>query len=276
MTRHADACELCGGEHHPLGTGRQGLRLVICHTCGLVRLDPLPSESQLAAYYATEYAAEFGAGDPHDAAFREAKARKALNRMAFLDDVMTAAGFEARTLVELGCAEGEFIGAARRRGLACSALEPDETLAAFVRDRYGIEVACGLFPATRPSTPPGGVDVAVAFHVVEHARSARDFIESLATLLRPGGLLYLCVPDLLMPGCSLDMPVVRACHLYYFTARTLTTMLIACGFEPLRVEASDVCGKPELKAMARKAMTPQPLRPDAQASAEILAGLLRR
>ena len=63
MQESSSTCPLCGSAEAAVAglRDRQGrpLTTLLCLGCGLYRSDPLPSEEQLRAFYATQYRLEY-------------------------------------------------------------------------------------------------------------------------------------------------------------------------------------------------------------------------
>ena len=82
-------------------------------------------------------------------------------------------------------------------------------------------------------------DAVVLWHVAEHLRTPEQTVRGIARLLRPGGVLLIAVPNFGSPEARigragwfhLDVPR----HLVHFTPSTLTAILAAAGFRPVKV-----------------------------------------
>src|SRR5437867_11739365 len=79
-------------------------------------------------------------------------------------------------------------------------------------------------------------DVAVNFEVIDHLFSPASFLEGMADVLRPGGLLVLTCPN----GKGFDVEALGALsntvdheHLNYFQPASLSGLLERCGFETI-------------------------------------------
>jgi SAM-dependent methyltransferase len=80
---------------------------------------------------------------------------------------------------------------------------------------------------------PACFDFIVAWDVLEHLAAATRQMERLHTLLKPGGRLYLTVPNSAswvarLSGAKWNMLLLE--HLWYFNPATLTRFLGRCGF----------------------------------------------
>jgi 2-polyprenyl-3-methyl-5-hydroxy-6-metoxy-1,4-benzoquinol methylase len=145
-------------------------------------------------------------------------------------------------LLEVGCAEGEFLRAAAAAGFDVTGVEPDPHTSARARDVYGLDVTTGTLPQAEYS--PASFDVAVLFHVLEHLDSPHQMVTELYCLLKPGGLLVIETPNIDTVWFRLLGRRWRQFipdHYYFFTPHTLRRLLQGAGFHMLQVKR---VGKP--------------------------------
>src|ERR1019366_7639872 len=82
-------------------------------------------------------------------------------------------------------------------------------------------------------------DAVILWHVAEHLHEPGATVRAIARLLRPGGVLLIAVPNFGSPEAVLGragwfhLDVPR--HLVHFTPSTLTAILEAAGFQPVKV-----------------------------------------
>jgi 2-polyprenyl-3-methyl-5-hydroxy-6-metoxy-1,4-benzoquinol methylase len=200
FTRYAYAgermtCNLCGSAE-TVSICRNDRRLkrlhtVACKECGLMRTDPMPTEAELSAYYASEYRRDyqwaFSTRPPRfhvNRSRREAQARRAM-----LAPVLKP---QAQVL-DFGSGSGEFLDLMRSEGHSAVGIEPGESFAAHARHAYGAEVICK--PWQDVALPAGRFDVITAHHVLEHLREPVRAMARLADWLADDGALYIAVPD---------------------------------------------------------------------------------
>ncbi|MBP9080105.1 MAG: class I SAM-dependent methyltransferase [Flavobacteriales bacterium] len=95
----------------------------------------------------------------------------------------------------------------------------------------GIPVKEGVLNPT--DFAPESFDVVCTFEVVEHLVDPSDEIDKMLTLLRPGGLLYVTVPNFNCIARHADPGNWNVAsypeHLNYFTPRTMNALLTAKG-----------------------------------------------
>jgi SAM-dependent methyltransferase len=203
-----------------------------CGHCEFLFLGP-DAAPDTSALYDDEYFAGYDGGDY----LAEEEQRRHESRLR-LDDVVRRRPPPAR-LLEFGAAAGFFLDEARRLGYDGVGVEPNGRMAAHGRDRLGLELHTGLLEDL--GLPAASVDVACAWHVVEHIPRPRQALAEVHRLLRPGGHLFVEVPNAASTvarrqGVSwspLDLPY----HVGHHSPRSLRTLLEGSGFEPVVLES---------------------------------------
>ena len=95
-------------------------------------------------------------------------------------------------LLDVGCADGMFLDAARRRGIAGTGLEADADAAA-AAGRAGHHVRAGFFPE---AVEPGArLDIISFNDTFEHLPDPAAALDVCRRLLEPGGILILNLPN---------------------------------------------------------------------------------
>lgn len=213
------ACLVCAGpvQAHP--------GFVRCTACGLEALDPSPTDDELDRAYATAY----GEGGTKFRASAEVVLRLAADRMA--RHIHASLPRRAR-IVDVGCGRGVVAGALAHRG--CSVVGVERSLDAVrgLDPRVQVCIAPQLSDA---DLEPASFDAVVCRHVLEHLRDPIGSVQAMQRLLKPGGLLFLEVPNVE----SLQSRVFRDAwlhrdpprHLTHFTPTALRTVLSRAGLE---------------------------------------------
>jgi SAM-dependent methyltransferase len=107
-----------------------------------------------------------------------------------------SAGGEKR-LLDIGCAYGPFLVAAKEAGFSPAGLDPAEDAAAYVRETLKLEAHQGYFPQTGAAALGGeaSFDVVTLWYVIEHFREPRRVLAEVRRLLKPGGVLAFSTPS---------------------------------------------------------------------------------
>ena len=143
---------------------------------------------------------------------------------------------------------GMLLRLARARGWDGVGVEPSPALHQIATEELGLNVHNCLLEEV-PAEEYGSFDVVALSDVFEHITQPREFLGVAARFLRPGGLLYVKVPNarwnLLKQGMArrLGVSLSRGVwdsyeHVVHYTDPTLRAMLKAGGFEPLEVTSS--------------------------------------
>jgi 2-polyprenyl-3-methyl-5-hydroxy-6-metoxy-1,4-benzoquinol methylase len=148
----------------------------------------------------------------------------------------TTAIADGRTgrLLEIGCADGTLLRAARQLGWEASGIDPFEPFVLHCRSQ-GFRTALGYFPDDLPTDWPR-FDAIALLDVLEHAADPRTFLRNAWARLVPGGLIAIQVPNL----NSLFIRLQGATninfthgHWTFFTPHSLAMMMVSVGFEPV-------------------------------------------
>jgi SAM-dependent methyltransferase len=98
-------------------------------------------------------------------------------------------------LLDIGCAYGPFLAAARDQGFDCLGLDPSLDAVRYVKESLGIPAVQGSFPEMPDALGSGGFDVISLWYVIEHLTAPLRALEAIGGLLRPGGVLALATPS---------------------------------------------------------------------------------
>ena len=127
-------------------------------------------------------------------------------------------------ILDVGCASGLFLKAAMDAGWKVTGVEPSEVLA---RKARALLAGAGEISATtleRCAFPPQSFDAITLFDVLEHVPDSRGFLATCAALLKPGGWMFLNVPDLDSWEARIlgsRWPLLLPEHLNYFNRNSL-------------------------------------------------------
>lgn len=148
--------------------------LVECQECGLQYFCPMcPGDPEF--YLELASSPEYY----YDTRWEFARVRSRLARpMAVLD---------------VGCGAGAFLGAIRSVVARASGWEPNCQVASQARGR-GLDVETGDLEAFAARNPRA-FDAVCAFQVVEHLARVQPFLKTVLSCLRPGGCLFVSVPN---------------------------------------------------------------------------------
>ena len=150
-----------------------------CNACGLVQQSPVPPS--VSAFYPA-----------YPVHRRKSAAFNAVRRL-LMSRAYYRPGSRARLLLDYGCGDGSYLEWVRRPALQVAGYEPDVEHAAAVAARIGAPVFADAQELLRRYA--ASFDVVTLHSVLEHVTDPHGTVELAARLLRPGGVLYLVVPQ---------------------------------------------------------------------------------
>ncbi|MDZ4721379.1 MAG: class I SAM-dependent methyltransferase [Roseiflexaceae bacterium] len=236
-------CPLCGGSAYRVFLRGPDLfmhvpglfQLVRCTNCRLIYQNPRPSLSSMSRYYPDRYGAYESAetGLRGRIGLSGALTRRALGmRCRLIDHTIDTTPGNTRRLLDIGCASGLFLEAMQQQGWRVEGVEPDVASARGVSERLGIVVFAG--PFEHASYPTGHFDAITLWDVLEHLHNPMASLHEIRRILRPGGALFIRVPNAASYGARIcgrywsgyDLPR----HMSLFTPYTLAQALAQAGF----------------------------------------------
>jgi len=228
----ARACPACGG---PLASWLTvpgsdpalpgDYELARCRSCGTaVTLAAAPAQAHEAGAY--------GGGAPRGSRLL-APLLRAFDRRR-LAQLTRAGALPPGRLLDIGAGRGRFVAQARAAGWYAHGIEPSRRGVEGAR-ALGIELLAGGIDDV--PVPPGSLDAATLWHVLEHVDEPGAALARIASWLRPGGMLLVGVPNLASVQARLGaarwyhLDVPR--HRTHFTVTGLEALLRTHGLEPV-------------------------------------------
>jgi SAM-dependent methyltransferase len=155
---------------------------VECTACSLVQQYPLPAD--VSALY-EDYPVHSSRS-----AFQRL-ARRIFQRQVYFRPV---AGSGCQTLLDYGCGDGTFLREMQNRFNSICGFEPGGVHADALSEQLNAPVYSS--PEKLCAERTGTLDIITAHYVLEHVNDLRGAFETFQTLFKPGGLLYIAVPNI--------------------------------------------------------------------------------
>jgi 2-polyprenyl-3-methyl-5-hydroxy-6-metoxy-1,4-benzoquinol methylase len=233
------ACDLCGAQEPEmlLESSRLDGPLVRCRECGLVYVGRRIRDFTFAAADPATSHSLSQRVDALDLVDRSVEdAEEPLRRRGFEDRVARLRRhLDSGALLDVGCAAGDFMLAARAAGFDVEGVEPEPTSSERARAR-GLRVASATL--TEAAYPAERFDAVTMLHVLEHVASPREMLAEVRRILRPGGVVAVEMPTIDTIWFRLLRSRWRQLipdHYYFFTAGTLSRALATAGLHTLEV-----------------------------------------
>jgi ubiquinone/menaquinone biosynthesis C-methylase UbiE len=220
-------CDLCGSTKYKvlyrkpdnwLRSTTYMFPVVKCDHCGLVYVNPRPTQEAMSAFYPPTY---------DDERSSSSAMRRYDRQMAYLP---VASGDER--LLDVGSARGDFLAAVKDRWPQMQVTGTD--LFSSASPTAGID----FFSGDLTTLPLGdhSFDIATAWAVFEHLHSPTRYFETLHRLLKPGGKFIALVTnaDSAYGRFAYTEDVPR--HTYHFSRETLSLFAEKTGFKLIDVK----------------------------------------
>jgi 2-polyprenyl-3-methyl-5-hydroxy-6-metoxy-1,4-benzoquinol methylase len=229
MSQPRKACPVCGSERQVGIVEQNSLQVVRCERCGHRFVWPVPSDTELAAIYDQTYYR----GSHRSVGFSDYDGLTAARQRMFARHLNRLEGTkQAGRVLDVGCATGDFLEAAQRRGWDAVGVDPSPA-----RDQA---LTAGLRIVGRTiddaDVEAGSIDLITFWDVLEHLPDPAASLRRAASLLAAGGIVAATVPN---AGSAVARISGRRWfgyktageHLQFFTPSTIRRCFAAAGFE---------------------------------------------
>lgn len=222
-------CPACGPSAGGAGPVRElplGFATVTCAGCGVEWQWPRRAPHELAGEYGREYYDSWGIGEAEEAV-RRMKLRT-FDRLLVEIERQVAPG----RLLDVGCATGFLLEAARRRGWEAFGVELSEYASRVARERFGSErVVHGRLEEA--GFEAGSFRALTMTDLIEHVADPLGTLRDAHRLLEAGGVLALTTP--MVGSCShrcmgRRWTHYKSEHLQYYRPQAIRGQLEAAGF----------------------------------------------
>jgi SAM-dependent methyltransferase len=235
LTTVLPSCPLCNGTTYTDLARYPQLVWVRC-ACGLIYKRDALATPDAQQDYEADY---FGSGGEQGRRYDARSARRVTKSRHQILDALNHT--EPGPLLDIGCSLGYTLVAARELGLAATGADVSKHAIETCRE-LGFRAERGLLGAL--PFADGEFAVVTMKHVLEHTSDPRAALADVRRVLRPGGALFIAVPDARY-GKSVRNPVASRYyrpeahgveHFVYYTPATLSRLLEDTGFRVERVD----------------------------------------
>jgi 2-polyprenyl-3-methyl-5-hydroxy-6-metoxy-1,4-benzoquinol methylase len=245
-------CPACLEACNPAVARFPGRTFFRCRRCGLMY--PLSFGGEEVSYdheyFFGEYRRRYGRSYLEDFSAIRAMGERRLDVLERIlaatrgpsDPVRGTSGEKGR-LLDVGCAFGPFLAAARARGFEAHGVEVSAEAAAYVRRELGLP--CSIGDVEDPSfwqgsgLGEGSFEAVTLWYVIEHLRRPSALLLRLNRLLRPGGVLAFSTPSASGVSGRRDlMAFLEASpedHRTVWSPAVTGALLRSCGFRLRRI-----------------------------------------
>ncbi|MFP3089019.1 class I SAM-dependent methyltransferase [Treponema sp. TIM-1] len=231
-------CVLCGSRQFRPRLSCEGFSYVACRGCGLVQINPQPLDQTVMSRYREDYGESYLSYELanevsflrlqelalEDAGFYEWEKSLNLSKKPF------------PKVLDVGCATGSLLTLLRGRGWQVRGVEISTPQAEYARAKRGLDVR--VLPLEKNNFPENEFTLVLASHLIEHLNDPAAFVGEVYRILSPGGLFLVTTPNIAGFQARFFKGRWRSAifdHLYLFSVKTLSQLLLQTGFGVERV-----------------------------------------
>jgi 2-polyprenyl-3-methyl-5-hydroxy-6-metoxy-1,4-benzoquinol methylase len=208
---------------HTHGVTDEIFNVVKCQRCGLVFINPRPTEEEISNYYP----AEFYDTEISPELLLKSKKNVLEGKFKFIENL------EPGRLLDIGCQKGEFLYYAANRGWDVQGVD----FSNLPPNLFNMPIFYGLLEDA--PFADNSFDVITLWAVLEHLHDPVQMLNNVCRLLKPGGSVYILVPNFnSIPGRFLRQDDIPR-HLIMFTKRTFELAAEKAGLKTNKFVFSD-------------------------------------
>ena len=241
---HEVPCNLCGSSKytffHKLGESQ----IVKCSNCGLYFLNPqLDKEDLQQLYDHTYFLSEESAitGYEDYISDKENIVRTSHKKLKRIEKYYPQKG----TILDIGCATGFFLLAAREREWDARGVEYSDYASQIAREQHSLQVKTGTIKEAEYKDE--FFDCVTMWDLIEHVTDPMADLAEVNRIMKPDGILAIITPNVASFIAKLWgkkwLLWNRTDHLYFFSPNTLNQMLKKNGFKIIKVKNLGYGGK---------------------------------
>jgi ubiquinone/menaquinone biosynthesis C-methylase UbiE len=228
-------CPVCGSHDHTQVYQAKDFFLLKCNECTVLRkgFDEALSSSTVQALQDSVYVSL----SRNDLAITR---RMASLRLALLKEQATGG-----SLLEIGCATGEFLEQSKDGGFDVLGIDTSERYSEYAKEK-GLNIrTCKVESLVSEAQT---FEIATMFHLFEHIENPDVFLRNVSNVLTENGLLMIVLPNLASRTDRffryLSHTFHQADHLYFYDKNTLSRLLESNGFDVVAAQSKEYLHHP--------------------------------
>lgn len=225
-------CALCDNKEHDFYRKIDDYRLVKCSQCGLVYLNPRPTQREIDKEYSAEYHInKIIRKELKGVEEIEEEINKNIGRVEEIKHLENKG-----KLLDIGCGSGFFIACLKKYGWNVSGIDISKWATEFARKKLRLNVITGTVEDVQFNEK---FNIVTMYHILEHLPNPIGSLKKVLELIADDGTLIIKGPNLgsfdrIWHGKKwrgYDLPF----HLYHFTPKTYQMILKMAGFSVQKI-----------------------------------------
>lgn len=205
-----------------------------CANCGLVLFDLDLTDEAIKAFYEKDYFF----GRCYVDYIREKRALQLNFRKHLKELLYHVDSPKQKALFEIGCAYGFFLELAKKEFGFVQGIDISEDGCEYAREKLGLNVVRGDF--IKFDIEKNKFDIFCLWGTIEHLKNPHLYLEKIRDCIKKDGIISLTTGDIESTTAKLSKDKWRLIqppeHLFYFSRKTISSLLKKYGFEIVRIE----------------------------------------
>lgn len=171
-----------------------------CSACGLIYMSWTEDASQRkysASYFADEYKAQYGKTYIEDFDSIKTQCVRRMENIAAVANSSAIANAQALSVLDIGCAYGAFLAAAKEKNWDVYGTDISEDAVAYVKDTLKFSAVTAQFPDfdSEKLLNRKQFDCVTMWYVIEHFSNLSAVLEKVSALVKSGGIFAFSTPS---------------------------------------------------------------------------------
>ncbi|NWF52470.1 MAG: class I SAM-dependent methyltransferase [Nitrospirae bacterium] len=242
-------CKICNSTERKLRYSIGDYNVVECNKCGVIFLD-LHKDYDISKLYSSDYYLERKEYYLKNCIVDPSCRIENPNILDFKEGLNLIESFKKTgRLLDVGCGMGIFLYMSKERGWEVFGVDVSDYAANFAKERFGID--CFVGRLKKANFPDNYFDVITLWDVIEHFENPIEELEEIRRILSDEGIILFDTPNVeslmrqiahwiyMLTGGIFKYPVKKLYHqyhLYYYSIKTLKTLLNKSGFEIVKMK----------------------------------------
>jgi len=216
-------CPTCQNSRFTKELAKDHLTLVRCKKCDLVYTNPIFDEGHYKETYRSSEYQEI-VKDLGESSHEYRLERFGNERISIMKNLLPSG--KVIKYLDIGCSTGFVVEAAVKSGWKATGIDLNPSAIEFGLSRGLDLINCSLEDTTFPRN---SFDAISLFDVIEHVTNPRDILRQATDLLKPGGIVFLYVPNYdsasrILMGREAHF-IWPTHHLNYYTPKTISDLI---------------------------------------------------
>ncbi|MDF2438814.1 MAG: methyltransferase [Bacteroidota bacterium] len=230
-------CTVCGSSQVEIKFNLTPERQILCCLkCGVEFLFPQLNDTELHQLYSENYYKAWGiSGNSENESTKQMKIATFQLRLDLIKKYVSTG-----KILDVGCATGYFLEAAREGGYGPYGVELSEYSATIAKQKFGEEkIYNGTIETCKFAD--GMFDVIAMSDLIEHVRIPEQTLKKAAALLKDDGVIMIMTPDTKTVSNNLmgtKWTHYKLEHFFYFSHGSMCFLASLCGLEVVHYEKS--------------------------------------